>query len=228
LELEERYQLSKASSVHLCGRSSDDLRDEVARYKQLTLDKPVRIIGLGDTLFPGRLEAFLSSPPAAIFAYGNLGALTGETFAAFASRNATRNDLDRVEKAVERRVLESKVLVTGANTPVYQRAAVVPLRWGAPRVLVLDRGLFEAMGESLDQEPFRAARLWRYRFDPATDLVLTAHRPDDAYSPGANVRRDEVVAALADEIVAISVTPGGNSDRLTKLALERGRTVSAE
>jgi DNA processing protein len=54
----------------------------------------------------------------------------------------------------------------------------VPLRWGAPRILVFSGGFHHHLGPDLKEEPFRAARLWRYQFDAKTDLVISRRAPD--------------------------------------------------
>jgi DNA processing protein len=87
-------------------------------------------------------------------------------------------DLDLIELEAEELVLDSRVLVCGVHNPAHQRAAIVPLRWGAPRVLVVSGGFYHHLGKELQDEPFRAARLWRYQFDPRTDLVVSRRSPE--------------------------------------------------
>jgi DNA processing protein len=87
-------------------------------------------------------------------------------------------ELDEIEQATERLVLDGQVLVAGIHSPAHQRSAVVPLRWGSPRILVLSGGFQYHLGPNLQDEPFRAARLWRYQFDPHTDLVVSRRAPD--------------------------------------------------
>lgn len=70
------------------------------------------------------------------------------------------------------------VLIAGIHSPAHQRAAIVPLRWGAPRILVFSGGFYYHLGLDLKQEPFRAARLWRYQFDAKTDLVISRRHPE--------------------------------------------------
>ena len=129
------------------------------------------------------------------------------------------------EAMTESGVLKGETLVVGVNTDAYKRAAVVPLRWGAPRIIVLDRGLFAALGENLDQEMFPAARLWRYRFDPEVDLVVSFCRPDEEYRKGANQTRDRIVVGLADRLVAPYTRPKGTMATLAARAASLGRPV---
>ncbi|HTQ10400.1 MAG TPA: hypothetical protein VMI31_10040, partial [Fimbriimonadaceae bacterium] len=39
-------------------------------------------------------------------------------------------------------------------------------------------GFYHHLGKDLKDELFRAARLWRYQFDPRTDLVVSRRAPD--------------------------------------------------
>lgn len=129
-------------------------------------------------------ERILRTPrgyPAGIWLYGNTNLLNDDerlisipaTFEAMPGPA----DLNRIEHMAETLVLAARTLVTGTQTYAMQRAAVVPLRWGAPRILVAHCGLYQYLGEHLREEPFRAARLWRYQFDPETDLAISYSQP---------------------------------------------------
>lgn len=223
--LREEYGL-RSRAAQALARGAVELRPAIRSFKERVQGKPVELVTCESPIYPRRIEEFCERPPAFLTLYGNLKVLGNRTFCALASRNATEVDLDRLEKAVEEGVLKSLSLVTGANTQAYRRAAVVPLRWGAPRVLVLDRGLFQTLGDDLSREPFRAARLWRYKFDPVTDLAVSCFRPDDAYAPGNNKRRDELVVALSDDVRVVHVAKGGNTDLLSTRAEGLGRRVA--
>lgn len=90
----------------------------------------------------------------------------------------SEQSLDSIERESESVVLNGKTLVTGIHSPAHQRAAVVPLRWGAPRIVVFSGGFFHHLGRELQTEPFRTARLWRYEWDPNTDLAVSLRAPD--------------------------------------------------
>jgi DNA processing protein len=141
------------------------------------------------------------------------------------SRNTLPADLDLIERLTEEGVLNSEVLVTGHDRPEYQRSAVVPLRWGSPRILCLDRGLFKVLGNDLRDEAFRAARLWRYEFDPSTDLVVSPFRPDADFIGVNNRVRDRLVACLSRRLDFIQVAEGGTMASLIRMGLKAGRQV---
>lgn len=185
----------------------------------------VNLVTAADASYPEKLEAFDASPPPALFLYGNAKLLRTRTFCVMSSRRTSLSGLDLIEKLAESGVLEGETLVSGHDRPEYQRSAVVPLRWGAPRVLCLDRGLFQALGKDLSQEPFRAARLWRYKFDPSTDLAISPCRPEQGFVGVNNQVRDRLTAALSDRLDFVEINPGGNMEKLARQALKAGRKV---
>jgi DNA processing protein len=85
--------------------------------------------------------------------------------------------------------------------------------------------MFAALGDDLNEEPFRAARLWRYNFDPDVDLVLSPLRPDAKYLPAANQTRDELVFALSDRVEVVFASESGNTRRPADRMQAVGRLV---
>lgn len=120
-------------------------------------------------------------PDAGLWLYGNVRLLGTKLIClldAFGEPLHTPEDRDQLERETEERVLAGRTIVTGIHSPAHQRVAIVPLRWGSPRVLVFSGGFYYHLGEDLKEEPLRAARLWRYQFDPRTDLVISRRAPD--------------------------------------------------
>ena len=157
--------------------------------EQLTLDfsRPVSGIKLPRGPAPPRRTArYEDEPgyfePGGLWLYGNSrlifdGQLAWVSAACGPNRHLPR-ELDAIDKEAEDLVLDGKALVCGVHNSAHQRAAVVPLRWGAPRIVVLSGGFYHHLGKDLKDELFRAARLWRYQFDPKTDLVVSRRAPD--------------------------------------------------
>lgn len=219
----EEYRISSKS-----GTALKDAKHSLKSTKELE----ERLAGLGVTLvtaadahYPSLVEEFDPDPPGVLFLYGNTRLLETKTFCVLSSRKSRPAELDLIEKLTEEGVLNSEVVVTGHDTPEYQRSAVVPLRWGSPRVLCLDRGLFKVLGENLKDEAFRAARLWRYEFDPSTDLVVSPFRPHSDFIGINNQVRDRLVASLSRRLDFVTVNEGGNMEKLARLALKCGRPV---
>ena len=116
-----------------------------------------------------------------VWLFGNARLLQldlGYVRGAFGPNRHTSAQLNEVEAEAERIVLGGRILVCGIHCEAHKRAAVVPLRWGAPRIVVLSGGFRHHLGPELKEELFRTTRLWRYQFDPQTDLVISRRAPD--------------------------------------------------
>jgi DNA processing protein len=85
--------------------------------------------------------------------------------------------------------------------------------------------MYDVLGRDLKNEAFRAARLWRYEFDPRTDLVISPFRPSAGYHGVNNQLRDRLVAGISKRIDIVHLSPGGNMDKLAKLALKCQRRL---
>lgn len=119
--------------------------------------------------------------PAGLWLYGNvrlLGSRLAHIPEAFGPPIHSPDERDALERKAEELVLSGHTLVTGIHSPAHQRVAVVPLRWGSPRIVVVSGGFCYHLGLQLNQEPFRAARLWRYQWDPKTDLIVSRRAPE--------------------------------------------------
>jgi len=191
-----------------------------------------RLLGLGvqlttsnDAHYPRLIEEMDSSPPGILFLYGNQRLLESQTFCVLSSRDSSPAALDQIERLAEDGVLKGDVLVTGHDRIEYQRSAIVPLRWGAPRILCFDRGLFKVLGEDLKDEAFRAARLWRYEFDPQTDLAISPFRPEADFVGVNNQIRDRIVASLSKRLDFVHLSDSGNMRKYALNALKIGRQV---
>ncbi len=121
----------------------------------------------------------------------------------------TKRDIEEIEEeAIDLVVYEHKILVTGIHNHAHQVASCIPLRFGSPRILILDfdpRILWVGKAEDDLPELFSPAILWRYWFDPLVDLILcTSLSPIAKNQPGKLVLKDidESVLNLAGMLVA--------------------------
>lgn len=220
--LREEYGLPAPSAAAIL----DPARLTATRELESRLEaKGVRLVTAADAHFPNMVERFDPRHPGCLFLYGNLALLERPTFCVLASRGTTPDQSDDIERLTEEGVLGGEVPVCGHDRPEYRRAALVSLRWGAPRILAFDRGLFTVLGEDLREEPFRAARLWRYEFDPLTDLAISPFRPDAGFVGVNNQVRDRLVGALSRRLDFVNVAPGGGMAGILRLALADGRPV---
>lgn len=127
--------------------------------------------------------------PANLWLYGNTRLLESKLVCiteTFGPDCHSPCQLDEIERKAEQLVLDGKILVTGIHNSAHQRAAIVPLRWGAPRIVIFSGGFFHHLGQELNQEPFRTARLWRYEWDRNTDLAVSLRAPTKLPTFGKN------------------------------------------
>jgi len=222
--LREEYRMTVKAATAWATNTKQRIADAKSLEERLN-PLGVSLVTAADAHFPRRIEQMDPDPPGVIFLFGNMKLLEADTHCVLSSRGTSHKGLEMIEKLAEERILAGKTLVSGHDTPEYQRSAIVPLRWGAPRILVLDRGLFKALGEELREEPFRAARLWRYQFDAKTDLAVSCLNPDSDYHPNSNKIRDRLIASLSNSLDFVEVRPGGNMEALAKSSLRVGRPV---
>lgn len=222
--LKEEYKIPNKTSQNWVNNRQQLLRQ--AQELEERLDQyNVHCITSADAHYPKRIEEMFPNPPTILYAHGNIDLLDRQLFSIMSSRNSKPIALNMIESLTHEGIKNGEVLLSGHSTPEYQRAAVVPLRWGTPRMLVLDRGLFKAMGDELSQEPFGAARLWRYQFDPNTDLALSCVNPNKDFYPSCNVVRDELIGTLANRIDFVEISPKGNMHKIACAALNIGKKV---
>lgn len=143
----------------------------------------------------------ISHPGRRFTLYGNLRLLLSEAHwtPSMPSPNGnliTPQEQDDLEKRTEEAVLRGRIVTCGYHHEGWRRVAVVPLRWGSPRIVVLPGSLEACLGPDLLQEPFRAAHLWRYQWDCSTDLAITTRN-----GPNYRAMRQPAIDRLCRRIV---------------------------
>lgn len=144
---------------------------------------------------------------AGLWLYGNMDSLSAA--AGYVSEACGRTvydaqELSAIERKAEEIVLDGRILVCGFHNFAHRRAAVVPLRWGAPRIVVMSGGFRFHLGDDLDHEPFQAARLWRYKWDPITDLAVSRRAPEKSSTfASLNPTVDRLIKAIASREIPV-------------------------
>ena len=147
------------------------------------------------------------------------------TFSIAVSNGADNATLKRMEAMATVLVQRGCVPVTGHDRTPYKRLALAAQRQNRPVIYVMDRGLRDALGPAFDRPPFAEARIRETVFDTGRDLALSPFRLDD-HAIGANLRRrDRMLYALADLIIALDVRAGGGMAAECLRAHEQGRMV---
>ena len=128
--------------------------------------------------------------------YGNL-ACVPEAFGLDCHSPAELNLIDKVAMEL---VLKGRTLVSGIHNLAHRRVVIAAFAWGSPLIVVLSGGFHYHLGSELDQQPFAAGRLWRYNWDPVSDLVVSRRAPDKlpTYSRH-NPTVDRLIAKLAEK-----------------------------
>ncbi|MEA2554419.1 MAG: hypothetical protein QOJ65_2595 [Fimbriimonadaceae bacterium] len=175
----------------------------VAATPAVSIQSRLRINFADDA--PKRTAPFDAEPgyyrPAGLWLYGNAKLLWARLvhIPEAAGPNSHRpKELEAIASQAEAHVLNGRVLVCGIHNAAHQRAAVVPLRWGSPRIVVFSGGFRYHLGKELNAEAFRAARLWRYCWDPQTDLAISRRAPEKLPTFASHNRTvDRMIALLA-------------------------------
>ena len=176
-----------------------------------------------DAGYPARLRQRLQLP-LVLYCFGAAEVLRAPTLAVLNSRTISEHGVSASLAVVQAVVAQGFTLVTGGMKTAYRIAAVAGRAAAAARVIVLDRGIFATFGARMDRDPFGFGP-GRSALDAERTLVVSPFRLMDHASPRNGQRRDELVAALADVIVAVHARPGGQIERVCLEALDRGQSV---
>ena len=179
-----------------------------------------------DRDYPSRLRRWAVPPPPVLFAAGEARCPNAPTLALLHSRTPTDRTLPAISLVVQRAAEEGFAFVTSTGKVAYRLVGMTSRALGAPRIVVLDRGLFSALGPELARDPCSYDGLSRQRaLAPGAQTVCSSFRLLDHAVPRNGARRDALVAAFADVILALHARPGGEIERVCLRALDHGQTV---
>jgi predicted Rossmann fold nucleotide-binding protein DprA/Smf involved in DNA uptake len=174
--------------------------------------------------YPARVRHRLHPHPAVLYSFGAPAVLDAATLAVLNSRTITEQAVAASLALVQAAAAQGFTVVSGGMKTSYRIAAVASRAAAAPRLIVLDRGIFATFGARLDRDPFGFGP-GRSVLDAAHTLVVSPFRLMDHAVPGNGRRRDEIIGALADVIVAVHARAGGEIERVCFEALDRGQCV---
>lgn len=221
--LRDDYELHPATIAWLCSE-----RGQHETRCQWRLDQLAAAGGdacLPDAAgYPTRVRQRLSPPPAVLYSLGSAAPLRASTLAVLNSRTLGEHAVSASLAVVQAAARQGFTLVSGGMKTAHRIAAVAGRAAAAPRVIVLDRGIFDTFGARLDRDPFGFGP-GRMALDIERTLVLSPFRLLDHAVARNGRRRDELIAALADVIVAVHARPGGEIERVCLQALDRGQSV---
>lgn len=178
----------------------------------------------GEAGYPSRVRERLAVPPAVLYSVGASAVLDAPLLAVLNSRTLSEHSVAASLAVVQCGAAQGFALVTGGMKTGYRIAAVAGRAAAAPRVIVLDRGLLATFGARMDRDPFGFGP-GRSALDAQRTFVLSPFRLMDHATPRNGRRRDELIAALADVIVAVHARAGGVIERVCLEALDRRQCV---
>lgn len=176
-----------------------------------------------DSAFPARLRQRLEPPPPLLFAAGPAALLRQPSCALLHSREPTAHTLEAYRSLVGLLARYRLTLVTSAHKATYRMAATFARSESCDAVVVLDRGLFHVLGPHLNRDPLGG--LAPERAGLGQSLVISSARLFDYGLARSGQRRDQIVAALADLVIAVHARPGGFIESLCLQTLAAGRPV---
>jgi len=184
----------------------------------------VELLPRNSSAYPPGWRRYSNAAPFLAYARGDLRLLRRPCAAVLASREITEASVGAIVTVVQHAARVGMTVASGGMKSAHRIVTVTARAAGAPRIIVLDRGILAAFGGrvGLDAFGFGPARL---PLEESSALVLSPFRANDHAAPANGYRRDELVAALGDVVIAASTRPGGNIERICLEALDRGQCV---
>ncbi len=146
--------------------------------------------------------------PKTLAALGNLGSLSQLKTALFCSVRCPGDAILAAYDTARKLRDEGVSVISGFHSPVEKECLRILLRGKQPIIICLARSLVK----------IRIPVEWRQALDSGRLLVLSPFegRPRRPDAKSAR-RRNQLVAALADEILIIHAEPGGATEQISKL-----------
>lgn len=193
---------------------SESEQDEASMTAETLLARGWQAFGIGDPLYPSGLRS-LKSPPAIIFARGDVSILSEPAIGMCGSRHASEAGLRAARTCATTAALEGFAVVSGNAAGVDTEAHRGAIDAGGATILVLPEG-------ALHYSPRRQESV-----DGEHVLVVSQFAPRRPWHVGNAMARNVVIAALSTALVVIEAgTEGGTLDA-GKQALRLGRPVIA-
>ena len=164
-------------------------------------------LNANDTRYPARLRERLGdTAPAQVFALGNLNLLALPKTAIFCSTRCPGDAILRAYDQAAKWRDAGRCVISGFHSPVEKECLRILLRGLQPIIICPARSL-----------PKRAPAEWQKPLANGRLLILSCFSTEEGRpTKELAARRNEFVAALADEVWFAHITPGGQMERLAK------------
>jgi len=231
-EWQTRYEIDPRAADYL-QRHQEKLLVLSADLARTVRAHDMQVLTSESMTYPQSIEQYDDSPPPILYAQGNPDLLDADelhrhgkfTFTIAVSNGAPTESLVYLDQIAPSLVQAGGIPVTGHDRAPYKRLALAAQRLNRPIIYVMDRGLREALGPDFDRPPFAAARIREAVFDVHRDLALSPFRLDDHSLGANNRRRDRMVFALADLVIAVDINAGGVMEAACQRSHAQGRPV---
>jgi predicted Rossmann fold nucleotide-binding protein DprA/Smf involved in DNA uptake len=170
---------------------------------------PISKLTPSDTHWPQQLSDRLkSNPPLRLWAIGTMETLAAHKIGLFCSVRCPGNAILGAYDAARKLRDEGVTVVSGFHSPVEKECLRILLRGKQPIIVCLARAL----------EKIRLPADWRSAVDAGRLLLLSPFekRPRRPTIDSAQ-RRNEIVAALSDEVLIIHAESGGSIARISQM-----------
>ena len=168
------------------------------------------VLNSTDFEYPARLRERLGErAPKTLNALGDFASLSQPKTALFCSVRCPDDAILRAYDAAQKLRDDGVTVISGFHSPVEKECLRILLRGKQPIIICLPRSM----------EKIRIPASWRGALDTGRLLLLSSFekRPRRPTIESSH-RRNELVAALCDEALIIHAEPGGNVERISKLA----------
>jgi predicted Rossmann fold nucleotide-binding protein DprA/Smf involved in DNA uptake len=160
--------------------------------------------------WPPRLEERLGpAAPSRLWAIGNPAILAARMVSMFCSVRCPGGAILGAYDSAQKLRDNGLTVVSGFHSPVEKECSRILLRGTQPVIICLARAM----------EKIRLPSAWHTALDAGRLLILS---PFEKRPPRPTVesarQRNELVAALADEVLIIHAAPGGQIEQISRLA----------
>ncbi|MEV6827642.1 DNA-processing protein DprA [Amycolatopsis sp. NPDC051102] len=180
------------------------------------LSQGVGVLFCDDPAYPDRLRRAPGAPPV-LYHLGPIELLSRSSIGVCGSRNASEAGLRAARACGEDAAGLGVVVVSGYAKGVDTEAHTAALTAGGGTVAVLAEGILD----------FRLKQAYRELPDEALQqlLVISQFPPQQRWSAGAAMTRNQVIVGLGDAVVAVEAGETGGTLRAGEAALQCGKRL---
>ena len=222
--LESEFGLN-ASAADYLSKHRSEVHANAAELLRRASELDIQILAPGDLNYPVNVSAWYDDEPPLLYARGNLGLFKTRTFAILNSAEPASVSLTNTVGLASRLAEAGCTLVTGTENPPYNVVGLAGKRAEGNLIVVFSQGLLSALSQRPDREPIPLARQEDESFDPQRSLLVSPFRLEGRWQKGNGQRRDKLVAALAETLVAVEIKTRGGMDALCREALQRSTRI---